>query len=167
MSKFFQPRIWYLFAFLACAGLLAFGYYKQYVDFAEPCPLCILQRLCFIWIGCVGLVAAIHGPGKAGQWIYGILMMTGSGIGVTLAGRQVWLQSLPPDQVPDCGMGLNYMLDTMPVFDALREAFYGSGECADVLWTILGISIPGWAFIWFAIFTAGTIGILVFSKKPR
>ena len=70
MSKFFQPRIWYLFAFLACAGLLAFGYYKQYVDFAEPCPLCILQRLCFIWIGCVGLVAAIHGPGKAGQWIY-------------------------------------------------------------------------------------------------
>lgn len=93
--------------------------------------------------------------------------MLGGAVGMTLAGRQVWLQSLPADQVPDCGMGLNYMLDTMPVFDALREVFYGSGECADVLWTFLGISIPGWALIWFTIFTAGTIGILLFLKKDQ
>lgn len=167
MNKIFQPRIWFLFAFLACAGMLAFALYKQHMDFVDPCPLCILQRLCFLWIGLVGLVAAIHGPARTGQWIYGALVMLGGGIGMMLAGRQVWLQSLPADQVPDCGMGLNYMLDTMPVLDALREVFYGSGECADVLWTFLGISIPGWALIWFVIFTAGTIGILIFSKKPR
>lgn len=167
MNKIFQPRIWFLFAFLACAGMLAFALYKQHMDFVDPCPLCILQRLCFLWIGLVGLVAAIHGPARTGQWIYGVLVMLGGGIGMMLAGRQVWLQSLPADQVPDCGMGLNYMLDTMPVLDALREVFYGSGECADVLWTFLGISIPGWALIWFVIFTAGTIGILIFSKKPR
>lgn len=167
MNKIFQPRIWFLFAFLACAGMLAFALYKQHMDFVDPCPLCILQRLCFLWIGLVGLVAAIHGPARTGQWIYGVLVMLGGSIGMMLAGRQVWLQSLPADQVPDCGMGLNYMLDTMPVLDALREVFYGSGECADVLWTFLGISIPGWALIWFVIFTAGTIGILIFSKKPR
>lgn len=167
MSKIFQPRIWFLFAFLACAGMLSFALYKQHVDFVEPCPLCILQRLCFLWIGLTGLVAAIHGPARTGQWVYGLLVMLGGGIGMTLSGRQVWLQSLPADQVPDCGMGLNYMLDTMPVLDTLREVFYGSGECADVLWTFLGISIPGWALIWFTIFTAGTIGILIFSRKPR
>lgn len=167
MNKIFQPRIWFLFAFLACAGMLAFALYKQHMDFVDPCPLCILQRLCFLWIGLVGLVAAIHGPARTGQWVYGVLVMLGGSIGMMLAGRQVWLQSLPADQVPDCGMGLNYMLDTMPVLDALREVFYGSGECADVLWTFLGISIPGWALIWFVIFTAGTIGILIFSKKPR
>ena len=88
-------------------------------------------------------------------------------VGMTLSGRHVWLQSLPADQVPDCGMGLNYMLDTMPLFDVLREVFYGAGECAEVMWTFLGISIPGWALIWFGIFTFGTIGILFFSNRNK
>ncbi len=64
-------------------------------------------------------------------------------------------------------MGLNYMLDTMPVLDVMREVFYGAGECGEVLWTFLGISIPGWAFIWFAIFTVGTLGILIFSNHKK
>ena len=159
--------MWFLFSFLACAGMLAFALYKQHVDFVEPCPLCILQRLGFAWIGLVGLLAAIHGPGKTGQWLYGILLMIGGGIGMGLAGRHLWLQNLPADQVPDCGMGLNYMLDTMPVLEVLREVFYGAGECAEVLWTFLGISIPGWSLIWFTVFTVGTIGILIFSNKSR
>ena len=166
VNKLLNPRAWFLFSALACAGLLAWGLYKQHVDFVDPCPLCILQRLAFMWIGAVGLVAALHGPGRAGQWMYGLLSVAGGVVGMTLAGRHVWLQSLPADQVPDCGMGLNYMLDTMPVMDVLREVFYGAGECAEIMWTFLGISIPGWALIWFVIFTFGTIGILVFSR-PR
>ena len=59
------------------------------------------------------------------------------------------------------------MLDTMPLFDVLREVFYGAGECAEVMWTFLGISIPGWALIWFGIFTFGTIGILFFSNRNK
>lgn len=167
MSRFIQPRIWFLFAFLVCTGLLAWALYKQHLDFVDPCPLCILQRLAFMWIGVVGLVAAVHGPGKTGQWLYGLLLSLGGVTGMALAGRHVWLQSLPVDQVPDCGMGLNYMLDTMPILDVLREVFYGAGECAEVLWTFLGISIPGWSLIWFAIFTLGTIGILVYSNRRK
>ncbi len=86
---------------------------------------------------------------------------------MSLAGRHVWLQNLPADQVPDCGMGLNYMLDTMPVFDVLKEVLYGAGECAEVMWTFLGISIPGWALIWFTLFTLGTLGVLVFSQRNK
>ena len=167
MNKILQPRPWFLFAAVACAALLGFGLYKQHMDFVDPCPLCVLQRLVFMWIGIVGLVAAIHGPGRTGQRIYGVLLMAGGAVGMTLSGRHVWLQSLPADQVPDCGMGLNYMLDTMPLFDVLREVFYGAGECAEVMWTFLGISIPGWALIWFGIFTFGTIGILFFSNRNK
>ena len=167
MTKFLQPRLWFLFAFLMCAGMLAWALYKQHVDFLDPCPLCILQRIAFMWIGAVGLVAAIHGPGKAGQWAYGILLMAGGGVGMFLAGRHVWLQNLPPEAISDCGMGLNYMLDTMPVLEVAREVFYGAGECSEILWTLLGISLPGWSFIWFAIFTVGTIGVLLFSNRNR
>ena len=94
-------------------------------------------------------------------------VVVGGATGMALAGRHVWLQSLPAEQVPDCGMGLNYMLETMPVLDVLREVLYGAGECAEVMWTFLGISIPGWALIWFTIFTLGTIGILVYSNRRK
>lgn len=167
MKRFLQPRAWFLFIALACAAMLSWALYKQHMDFVDPCPLCILQRVAFMWIGVLGLLAAIHGPGKTGQWVYGILLAVGGVVGMVLAGRHVWLQSLPVDQVPDCGMGLNYMLDTMPVLDALREVFYGAGECAEVLWTFLGISIPGWSLIWFSIFTLGTLGVLVFFNRNK
>ena len=167
VSKIVQPRTWFLFVAVACASLLGWALYKQHVDFVDPCPLCVLQRIAFLWAGLVGLVAAAHGPGRAGQWIYGILLSIGAAAGMALAGRHVWLQNLPADQVPDCGMGLNYMLETMPVLDALREVLYGAGECAEVMWTFLGISIPGWALIWFSIFTLGTIGILIRSHLRK
>lgn len=167
MTRFIQPRLWFLFSGLACAAMLAWALYKQHVDFLDPCPLCILQRLVFMWIGVLGLVAAIHGPGKTGQWIFGLLLMAGGLVGMGLAGRHVWLQNLPAGEISDCGMGLNYMLDTMPILDVVREVFYGAGECGEVLWTFLGISIPGWAFIWFAIFTIGTLGVLIFSNHKK
>jgi disulfide bond formation protein DsbB len=167
VTKILNARAWFLFCAVACFSMLAWAYYKQYVDFVDPCPLCILQRIAFLWIGVVGLVAAIHGPGVAGRWFYGLLLAVGGGVGMALAGRHVWLQNLPADQVPDCGMGLNYMLDTMPVLDVLKEVLYGAGECAEVMWTFLGISIPGWALIWFTIFTLGTLGVLVFSQRNK
>lgn len=167
MTKLIQARVWFLFAALACFSMLAWALYKQHVDFVDPCPLCILQRVAFLWVGVVGLLAAIHGPGKVGQWIYGMILVAGAAVGVFLAWRHVWLQNLPADQVPDCGMGLNYMLDTMPVLDALKEVLYGAGECAEVMWTFLGISIPGWSLIWFTLFILGTFGVLVFSQRNK
>lgn len=167
MKKFLQPRAWFLFVGLACAALLGWALYKQHVDFVDPCPLCVLQRVAFLWIGAVALLAALHGPGRTGQWIYGVLVIIGGVKGMILAGRHVWLQSLPADQVPDCGMGLNYMLDTMPLLAVFREVFYGAGECAEVMWRFLGLSIPAWALVWFSVFTLGTLIILIVSKRNK
>jgi disulfide bond formation protein DsbB len=81
--------------------------------------------------------------------MYALLLLVVSGIGAALATRQVWLQSLPKDQVPACGMGLSYMLDTMPFLDAIRRVLEGSGECADKAWVFLGLSIAGWTLAFF------------------
>lgn len=152
---------------LLCAGFLGYALYVQKVDFLDPCPLCVFQRVVFMCIGAVSLLAAIHGPGTVGRWIYGILVVTGGAVGMGISGRHLWLQNLPADQVPDCGMGLNYMLETMPFSDVLSEVFYGSGECAEVIWSFLGLSMPGWTFIWYAIFTLGTLITLARSSKAK
>jgi len=149
MSFFFRPRIWFLLAFLCCAGLLGFAFYVQYELFEDPCPLCILQRIAFIWIGLVALAAAVHNPARTGRFFYATLLILGGAAGIAVSGRHLWLQNLPPDQVPECGMGLNYMLETMPFGEVLTQVFHGSGECAEIGWTFAGLSMPWWTLFWY------------------
>jgi disulfide bond formation protein DsbB len=157
MGIILRPRPWYFIVAFSCAALLAYGYYVQYVDFLEPCPLCIFQRIVFMWVAAVALLAFIHNPGPAGRWAYTSLITIGGLTGIAIATRHLWLQSLPPDQVPECGMGLNYMLESMPFTEVLTTVFRGSGECATVDWTFLGLSMPGWTLIWYIGLTAVTI----------
>lgn len=139
---------------LVCAALLAYAYYVQFKLFMDPCPLCILQRVAFYALGAVALLAALHGPRGWGRRVYGLLAVTSAAVGAGIALQHVRLQNLPPDQVPACGPGLNYMIDSLPLFDALRKAFTGSGECAKVDWTFLGLSMPTWTLICFVFLAA-------------
>ncbi|HEX5057260.1 MAG TPA: disulfide bond formation protein B [Gammaproteobacteria bacterium] len=141
-----------LLAAISAASLMLAALYFQHVQGLEPCPLCVAQRVFVIIIGLIGLLAFLHNPGA--EWIrriyLGATLLTLAG-GIATAGRHVWLQSLPPDRVPECGPGLQYILDNFPFSDALGLIFKGSGECAKVTWTFLGLSMPGWLLLIFAI----------------
>jgi protein dithiol:quinone oxidoreductase len=142
-------RVAYFLAFGVCAGLIAYAFYLQYVMGLEPCPLCQVQRGCVIAMGLVFLVAGYHNPGRGGATVYALLQLLLGGAGIAVATRQVWLQSLPKDQVPSCGMGLNYMLETLPFTEVLQKIFEGSGECAEKGWEFLHLSIAGWTLVFF------------------
>lgn len=134
----------------ACAGLLGYALYTQYVGGLVPCPLCTFQRGAFVALGLVFLVAGLHAPRARGARMgYGLLAFLSAAVGAAIAGRHVWLQSLPPDQVPACGPDLSYMMDAFPMADVLRRVFTGSGQCAEVDWTFLGLAMPAWSLIWF------------------
>jgi disulfide bond formation protein DsbB len=139
-----SPRILFALAVIACAGLMATALYFQHGLGLEPCPMCIFQRIAVISIGLICLVAALHGPAATGQRIYGLLITLVALTGLSIAGRQSWLQQLPPERVPDCGPGLEYMLEVMPLQDVISKVFRGTGDCAEVQWTLLGFSIPEW-----------------------
>lgn len=139
-----------LLGFLACLGLMAYALYAQYVLGLDPCPLCILQRVAVIGTGVVFLIAGLHAPVGIGRWTYAGLAALVAAIGAGVAGRHVWLQSLPPDQVPACGPGYDYLMEAFPLDKALGMIFTGSGECADVDWQFLGLSMPWWTLIAFA-----------------
>jgi disulfide bond formation protein DsbB len=134
---------------VACALLLAFGYYLQYARGLDPCPLCLVQRGFFWAVLAVCVVAALHGPRRWGTTIYGILMLLFAAGGAAAAGRQVWLQHLPPDKVPQCGPDLFFMLENFPLARTLKTLIAGTGECAVVDWTFLGLSIAEWSLAWF------------------
>ncbi|HET7197059.1 MAG TPA: disulfide bond formation protein B [Burkholderiales bacterium] len=134
-----------------CAALLGYGYYLQHVQDLEPCPLCLVQRGFFYAVAAVCLVAAAHGPRRIGISLYGVLAALFAAGGAATAGRQVWLQHLPKDKVPQCGPDLFFMLQNLPLSRTLQKLVQGSGECAAVDWKFLGLSIAGWALVWFAV----------------
>ena len=140
-------RVLNIAGFLACAGLMSFALYAQYVLLLDPCPLCVLQRVAVIGLGIVFLVAALHGANGWGRRIYSAFIAVFAFGGVAVAGWHWRLQHLPADEVPSCGPGLEYMLQNFPLGEALRMVFEGSGECADVVWSFAGLSMPAWVFI--------------------
>lgn len=143
------PRILNLLALLACGVAFAGALYLQHVENLEPCPLCIFQRVGVIAAAVVLLLAVLHGPKGVGVRVYGALTALAAAGGGVVAIRHLWLQSLPADQVPACGPGLNYMLDVFPWQEVLSKVLAGSGECAEVHWSLLGLSLPGWSLVVF------------------
>jgi disulfide bond formation protein DsbB len=145
----FTPRIWFFLGFSGCVFLLSMGAYFQFVGGLEPCPLCISQRIGILLTGIVLLIAGLHNPEAAGVKAYAILgALTALG-GGAISARHVWLQHLPPEEVPECGPGLEYIFNNFPLAETLKLMLSGTGDCAKVDWTFWGLSMPAWTLIAF------------------
>ncbi|HEY7901961.1 MAG TPA: disulfide bond formation protein B [Casimicrobiaceae bacterium] len=142
-------RVAYLLGFLVCAGLMGWALWLQFGLELEPCPLCMFQRVALCLAGLVFLVAFVKNPRRRGAALTALMTLVFAGAGAALAARQVWLQTLPKDLVPSCGMGIAYMLDTLPFMDVITKTLQGSGECAEKGWVFLNLSIAGWSLVFF------------------
>lgn len=160
------PRLCYATALAGVAVMFGAALYMQHAMGLEPCALCMMQRIWVAATGVVALIALVHAPVGWGLYLY-----TGLGGGAALLGsgfsiRQMYLQSLPPDQVPACGPSLDYMLEVFPLSEVLEVMITGTGDCAVVQWSLLGLSIPGWTLIGF-IGLAALFGASAFAPRNR
>jgi disulfide bond formation protein DsbB len=119
--------------------------------------MCIFQRIALIVMAIVFLVGAIHGPQARGRRVYALLLLLTACIGIGIAARHVWVQHQPPDLMAGCAPGWNYMVNNFPLSKALKMAFTGSADCAQVSWTFLGMSMPFWTLLCFALLGAGAL----------
>lgn len=156
-----RRAIWGL-CIASVAGLLGYAYYAQYRLYLDPCPLCITQRAFYVGIGLAAIVGLVSVRRALGQRVAaGLLVLSAIG-GIVTAGRQVWLQHLPPDKVPECGPGLQYWLENNPWFETLSLLFKGDGNCAQVDWTFLGFSMGEWSLAWFSGFLV--LGLILLAR---
>jgi len=147
-----------------CAALIAVAilYFQNYLGL-EPCYLCMTQRVFVIAVGVIFLAAGLHNPAATGQKIYaGLATLTALG-GSFFSIKQLWLQGLPEDQVPACGPPVDYLFDAFSVSEAISMLLRGDGNCAEVQWQLLGLSMPGWVLVSF-IALAG-VGLLQLLRK--
>ncbi len=162
-----NPRLLNGLGCLACCGLMAYALYAEHVLGLEPCPLCVFQRLGVIGLGVVFALAAVHAPRGGGRFVYAAGVALTAGAGAAVAARHVWLQNLPPEQVPACGAGLDFLMDTLPFTEVVREVLSGSGECATISWSLLGLSMPTWVLIAFAGLGLGGIAANLLRPPAR
>lgn len=156
-----SSRIIFGLIFFGCSFLMGVALFFEHQMNLEPCPLCILQRIMVIITGLIALVAAVHNAHESAIKIYGGLIIISAATGGGVSMRQLWLQSLPADQVPACGASLDYLLDVFPLTEVLSMVLSGDGTCAEIVWTFLGISIPGWTLVgFFALIAIGVFQII-------
>ncbi|KRG68143.1 disulfide bond formation protein B [Pseudoxanthomonas dokdonensis] len=161
-------RAQFFLGFLACVALLAYALYLEHYQHLVPCPLCTFQRGAFALLGLVFLLGALAGPRrKGGRGAFGLFALAAAGLGIAIAGRHVWMQSLPPDQVPACGPDLAYMMDAFPLADVLKQVLSGSGQCAVVDWSFLGLAMPAWSLICFVVLALWALFAGFSHRKSR
>jgi len=163
MTSFITARRFHgLIAFTAFA-LLGVAFYMEYEMGLEPCPLCMLQRIMFLGVGVISLISTLLDSVKVRR-VCAWLVVVFSILGAALAIRHLYLQHLPEDQLPACLPGLSYMFEVFPWQEIMQAMIMGTGECGDVVWTFMGLSIPGWtlvAFVGMAIIN----GMIALSKN--
>jgi len=145
-------RLQFFLVFAACCALMAYALYAEHVLHLEPCPLCIFQRIAVIALGIVSLAIALIGPKRpGGRRLAGVLALVPALAGAGVAARHVWIQHLPPDQVPSCGPPFAFLRETLPFMALVRKVLTGDGQCAKIEWTFLGQSMPVWTLVCFVV----------------
>ncbi|KAF1709485.1 disulfide bond formation protein B [Pseudoxanthomonas kalamensis DSM 18571] len=158
-------RTQFLLGFLACVGLIGYAIWTQLHDGLQPCNLCILQRLAFAALGLVLLVGGLHAPrGPKARRGYGIAALLVSVVGIWIAARHVWIQSLPADDMVSCGAPLGFLGESVGWLEAVRQVMTATGSCGTIDWTFLGLTMPGWSLVWFVLLAAWAIYA---AWKPR
>lgn len=162
LNKILIGRTGYFIGFLKCFGLVGLALWIQTRYSLEPCPLCISQRIVFMSLGVLFLVAAIVPKCLKLQSILQVLTAIG---GAGVAVRHWWIQAHKEEMIADCGVGFDYMIENFPLEKALTLVFKGTGDCAAIDWTFIGLTIPQMSLIAFIGFGAYAIYLLKLNSK--
>ena len=147
-------------------GLIIVALFFEHMLLLKPCILCYAQRACVYLLFFVSFVGFLHKNQSL------LILRTYMGLciafiisGMSLSIRQLYLQNLPRELVPTCGPDIDYLFETLPVLEVIMIAIRGDGNCAEVLWSFLGISLPGWLLVAFVGLLFYTLVSLYISKK--
>lgn len=155
-----------LFGFVVCAAMMGYALYAEKVLGFEPCPLCMFQRVGVIGLGLVFLLAGLHDPASPRTArVYLVLLPLAAAFPAYVAGRHVYIQSLPFGSVPACGASLDYMMDVFPLTTVLKKVLFGAGECQKIDWSLLGLSMPAWVLL--AVVMLGGLGVWNQSRSLK
>lgn len=162
-------RLTYLLSLVVTIFLLLISIYLQFYVGILPCPLCTLQRCTFVLLGILFFFGIFLCEKFWGRMLINTLISLISILGLFLAGRQVWLQNFATADNNECGVGLQYMIQVLPLNEVLKKIFAGGSECTQRGWEFLHLNMAEWSLIWFSLFLLTSIYLFLkeFKRKKR
>jgi disulfide bond formation protein DsbB len=158
----YPMRLLFLFILLSCISLLGYAQYLQHLEGLLPCPLCVAQRLVYWVLGLVALLAFLHNPKVIGHRFYSVWMSILALVGTVIAARHAWLIRYPESF--ECGISPEEVfLNSLPLASWWPGMFEANGDCADVDWKFLSLTIPDWSLIAFV--SLGIISLYILLAK--
>jgi len=157
-------RFSFFIGFIITLLMIALALFMQHYMELLPCPLCIVQRVIVMVLAVVFFMGFLHNPATWGRRVYGLLLTLISAGGLLVAGRHTWLQHLPADKVPECGPGLEFWMNNLPPNEVIQKVFQGSGECAEVAYRFIGLSIAEWSLVAFVLFLIYSLKVLFLAR---
>ena len=163
LKNLFSGKSGYVLGAVACFATVALALVIQTKYNLEPCPLCITQRMFFMGLGILFLIGAFVKPASLLQKIFTFLQVVTALGGAGWAIRHWYLQANKESMVADCGVGFDYMFENFPLKKMFTLIFKGTGDCATIDWTFLGLTLPQLALITFIAF--GVYAVWLGFKK--
>ena len=163
LKNLFSGKSGYIVGGIACFATVALALVIQTKYNLEPCPLCITQRMFFMGLGVLFLIGAFIKPASLLQKIFTFLQVATALGGAGWAIRHWYLQAHKGEIIADCGVGYDYMWENFPLKKMFTLIFKGTGDCAAIDWTFLGLTLPQLALITFV----GFAGYAVFLLKAK
>lgn len=138
----------YLSVAVVALGLIAAALFMQHVVGLNPCPLCILQRIAYLFLALASGLAAWRAS-RSSTLGFGVAALLFALVGAGIAAWHVRIRSLP--ELQSCGPGLGAMLENFPLTQVLPRILRGSGDCADAAAALFGVSLPAWSLAGFLV----------------
>jgi len=164
LKNFLGSRAAYFAGFAVSFGLVGLALFLQVQYNLDPCPLCISQRIAFMVLGVLFLIAGLHNPVGLWRKIHGVLQLAAAATGAGIALRHMWIQAHPEEVMAECGAGFDYIIESFPLQRAIELIFKGTGECSAIDWTLLGLTIPQQSLIAFVGLALYAL-VLMFARK--
>jgi disulfide bond formation protein DsbB len=159
-------RIVLLLIFLICTTVIGYALYLQLVINLLPCPLCIAQRIAYWLVGLTAIFAFIHNPRGLGRKIYYSFITVFSLSGLILALHHSWIIRYP--EAFQCGISAEEeFLNGLSIANWWPSMFEANGDCADVKWEFMSLTIPNWSVIFFLLILITSVYMLLTNRNQK
>lgn len=161
------PRhIWSILA-AGAFGLVAASFVLTAWLELHPCHLCIFQRLLYMILTALALLAAWR-AGRPGGLIAGLAALPTAALGAGVAAYQSWLQVQPPGSI-SCVGGQPGLIERLVEWlgQRLPELFLATGFCEDAELTVLGLTLANGSLIAFLAFLIAAAWALAIQARTN
>jgi len=148
LNIFSKNRLSWLLLLLSVIFFEASALFFQHIMQLSPCVMCIYERVAMFAVGGAAIIGLIAPQHSLFRWLGLTAWGAGAYKGLILALEHVDYQ-FNPAPFATCDLFVTFP-DWAPINQWAPWLFEAYGDCSEIVWQFLGLSMPQWLVVIFA-----------------